>query len=93
MLFNNTDSNNPIRGVPEYVESVAYHSGPKGLVVTFVMPQYTSESLAIQSIRRNLRSVLYVDNCSVKLLLRNLWKTPKLLTQKLYISVVMKDND
>lgn len=79
LVFKNKDLNYPIHGVPDYVEDVSYRTGLKDWMENLVIPQCISESSVIRRLRRNLRHVLYVDNCSGKIPLWNLWRPQRLL--------------
>ena len=63
MVFKNQSRSYPIRGVPDNVSGVAYHTGRKEMN-TGVMHQWIQERRVITPLPSGRKRVLYIDSCS-----------------------------
>lgn len=62
-VFENTNRNYLIRGVPYISPDASFWTGQKLGMDLFVVPQWLSERCALAPLPNRRKRVLYVDNC------------------------------
>lgn len=64
LIFTNSNSNYPIRGLEDSIPGVSYRTGPKGWMTQSIFPQFFEDPRSYQPDVHNRIKHVWVDNCT-----------------------------